>query len=280
MHKLYLCGITSAGKEQNLRELILPIRDYFNGLCWTFHTPLDDGATFLESQKGDGAIVYAKWCQRHGYSMTHYLWQGPMKSGDLFVQLDDMERLSVDFCRDRLPALIGQMRQHNLAMVSNYGKGLIFRYNEQLEFRGSPHWFATQLDGGAANVELSKEDFWNVRGENRDPFQFVTHYLKYYLYPAGSNHCLLGLEKNGDPKVLFPIREQRRLDFLRLVDSYGYAITVDGVKEMMADGLDIEMVKFFNEEKILNDAYRHLQLGHTDFPDDHDFKNMIKIEPS
>ena len=40
--KLWLIGITTQGHEQDLRELIEPIKDDFDGLIWTFHYPKDD----------------------------------------------------------------------------------------------------------------------------------------------------------------------------------------------------------------------------------------------
>lgn len=277
--RIFLCGITSGGKEANLRALIEPINEHIHGLQWCFHLPTDAGADYLESRKGDGRIVYSHFSARHGFSMTQYLWQGTMEPGDVFIQVDDMERLSSAFFTDKLPGFIELMEQANVAMIANYGKGLIFRFNEQLEFRGSPHWYPTGLDGQAINVELDKNLFWNVRAAERpDPFQFVTHYLKYYLYPAGSNHCLLGLEKNGDPQALFPIRERRRLAFRDELRKRGIPLTIEGVKSLMIKGLDKTLKTYFMEEKILNDAWRHLHLGRTDFKDDHDFKNIIPIE--
>lgn len=276
--RIFLCGITSVGNEANLRALIEPVSEHFTGLQWTFHYPKDEGADYLESRVGDGRIVYAHFCQRHGYSQTHYLWQGTMQEGDYFVQLDTLERISPQFCYEKLPGFIALMQETGVAMVANYGKGFIFRYNEQLRFEGSPHWYPAGLDGQSINVELSKNEFWNVRGEQRpDPFQFVEHYLKYYLYPAGSNHSLLGLEKNGNPQELFPVCESRRLDFRRLLRKRGIPLTVDGVKAMMAAGLDEDAKAFFRAEKILNDAYRYFRLGRSDFRDDHDWKDMIEI---
>lgn len=274
---MFLCGITSAGNEENLRAMIAPLRKYVDGLQFTFHEPTDAGYDYLFAERGEGRIVRAEWCQRHGYSMTHYLWQGTMEPGDIFIQLDSAERLSPEFFEDKMPGYVAAMR-NNVAMIANYGKGLVYRFNEQLEFRGSPHWYAANLDGFSVNEELKPIYFWNVRGEQRDKFQFVSHYLKYYLYPAGSNHCLLGLEKNGDPQRLFPVREARRIDFRKALLKRGVPLTVAGVKTLMAAGIDAELKPFFEQEKILNDAYRHLHLGQTDFPDDHDFKNMIHIE--
>lgn len=277
-NKLYLCGITNSDNFPNLNEMIEPIIDYFDGLIWTFHYPKDSGAIYLESRKKNGEIIYANFSQRHGFSMTQFLWQGPMKEGDKFIVLDSSERLSIDFCKNKLSDLISKMDMNNIAMIANYGKGFIFRYNEQLEFRGSPHWYATQLDGFSHNIELSKDDFYSVRAENRDEWHFIKHYLKYYLYPAGSNHCLLGLEKNGNPNELFPKREALRLEFRRELIRRGVDLIPDSVIDLFKKELDNTLKMYIMNEKILNDIYRFYVVGDKNFKDDHDFKNMIQLQ--
>jgi hypothetical protein len=279
MSKLWLCGITSGGNKANLQAMIDPVAEFFNGLVWTFHYPKDEGADYLEANKGEGEIIYAKWCQRHGYSQTHFLWQGPMQPGDKFVLLDSMERIGKQFCYEKLMGLVNLMDEADIAMVANYGKGFLFRYNEQLRFDGSPHWYPVGLDGRAINMELDKSEFWNVRGEQRDEFQFVDHYMKYWLYPAGSNHALLGLEKNGDPQKLFPEREARRLQFRQVLRELDIPLTVAGVKDYLLTAKPIDgRVKFHvNSEKVINDFYRFYVNGDKSFKDDHDHKNLIKI---
>lgn len=275
--RLFLCGITSAGKEANLRALIEPIRSAFDGLCWTFHLPDlpgDGTAPYLESQVGAGRIVYARYSGRHGSSMTQYLWQGPMEDGDYFVQIDDLERLSVQFCVEKLPLLIAQMESHHIAMIANCGKGLIYRFNEQLEFRGSPHWYATGLDGQVANLELPLTDFWNVRAEQRDPFHWVGHYVRYWLLPAGSNHALLGLDhhpgfKPGEEGRLFQPREERRLEFRREMRRRGFPLTLDGLKAMLSGPLDATLKAHLNAEKTLSDYYHFVILGDKTVVDTH-----------
>src|ERR1051326_101751 len=153
--KIWLCGMTSAGNYQNLKELIEPILEYFDGLVWTFHLPnpatadntfdfripIDEGFNFLEENKKEGKIILCEWTQRHFNSMNQYLWQGPMQEGDYFVQIDTLERLGKEFCEERLRDLCENMERGKVGLVSNKGKGLIFRYQEVLEFRGSPHWY-------------------------------------------------------------------------------------------------------------------------------------------
>ncbi len=255
MNKLYLATITSSGNEANLRAMIEPIAPLFDGVIATFHYPKDEGTDYLESRVGAGRIIYANWCERHGYSMQHILWQGPMRDGDRFIFLDSMERVSREFCEGRLKSLLKLMDETDTAMVANFGKGFLFRFNEQLEFRGSPHWFCQNLDGRAINVELDKSEFWNERNTQRDELHWITHYAKYWLYPAGSNHALLGLEKQGKPEVLFPIREQRRLAFRREMVKRGYPLTVDGLNEMLTGPLDEVLKEHLRAEKTLSDVY-------------------------
>lgn len=250
--------MTSSGNEDNLRAMIEPVAPLFDGVIATFHYPTDAGASYLESRAGAGQIIYANWCQRHGYSMTHLLWQGPMRDGDHFVYLDSMERVSRTFCEGRLRDLVIMMCETDTAMVANFGKGFLFRFNEQLRFEGSPHWYATNLDGRAINIELDKGSFWNVRDQHRAPLQWVEHYAKYWLYPAGSNHALLGLEKQGDPNVLFPQREARRLAFRREMVARGFPLTTDGLKQLFTTPLDMTLKMHLRDEKTLSDYWHWL----------------------
>ncbi len=49
MSKLYLCTMTSAGNEANLRAMVEPIAPVFDGVIATFHYPTDEGATYVIS---------------------------------------------------------------------------------------------------------------------------------------------------------------------------------------------------------------------------------------
>jgi len=91
--RLWLIGVTNEGHEKDLRELIEPIKDDFDGLVWTFHYPKDNGADYLESVKGEGEIIYTKWCNRLDFSRNHCLFQGPIKIGDWFLTIDSLERI-------------------------------------------------------------------------------------------------------------------------------------------------------------------------------------------
>lgn len=281
MSKLFLCGITTSGNLENLKDMIEPIKDYFDGLIFTYHYPCDAGAIYLENNKKDGKIIYADWCQRHGYSMNHFLYQGNMQHGDYFVLLDSGERISAECASKAIPEFLTQMREKNLCMLTNYGKGFLFKYDESLQFHGSPHWYINSYTGGILNLELPKELFENVRNKTRDKFHFIDHYAKYMLYPYGSNHALLGLEKNGNPQDLFPKREENRLKFREyLRDDLKISLTVESLKSYLIsnkDNLPQKMKDFINSEKVWNDLYRFHVLKDTSIVDNHNFSDMIVI---
>lgn len=280
-NKLWLCGMTSEGNLENLKEMIEPIKEYFDGLVFTYHgsTFMDDCWNYLTSNSKEGKIICAKWCNRHAYSQNHFLYQGPMEDGDKFILLDSMERISPEFCKDHLPKLIEYMDKNNVACLANYGKGFLFRYNEMLEFRGSPHWYATALDGEQANTQLEKNLFWNVRGEKREKFHWVGHYAKYmFCYPAGSNHALLGLEKQGDPQKLFPVREALRLQFRKEAKNRGYPLTMEGLNAWLSQPLDAVTKHYLNTEKTWNDYYRYYILKDETVVDTHMPSDMKKID--
>jgi hypothetical protein len=279
--KLWLCGMTCAGNLDNLKALVEPALEFVNGLQMTFHYPIDQGWEYLDGVKGEGRIVCAYWSMRHFNSMNQYLWQGTIQPGDFCLQIDDKERITSKFFYEKLPLYLALMDEADVAVVANFGKPLIYRYNESLEFAGSPHWFLRGIDGRAINQELGNEYFANVRNAQRDEYQWVTHYARYMIsYPAGSNHALLGLDTYGDPNVLFPIREQRRLEFRNLMRERGYELTVDGFVRMMKESdlvSDEKLRDYINNEKAFSDANQYLVLGNKNVVHSHDPKYIIKV---
>lgn len=281
--KLWLTLMTAAGNEENLRELVTPILPFIDGIVAVVHRPCDNdaGLKFLEDNKGEGKIIVRDFVQRHDFSQTETLYAGVIKEGDLFIVCDTLERPVPSFIETVKGHINDFMLQHDLDCIYYYGKAYIVRYNELMHYRGSPHWGLAGVKSGIDFATFYPDDNLirqNVRPVKRpDPFHFVGHYVKYYLYPAGSNHCLLGLEKNGDPNKLFPVREARRLEFRKELVKRGYPLTLDGVKQLIDDGLDKTMQEFFTSEKILNDAYRYFKLGLTNFKDDHNWEDMVEV---
>mgnify|MGYP003111174828 CR=1 FL=1 len=276
--RLWLIGITTEGHKEDLKELIEPIKDHFDGLVWTFHHPKDDGADYLESVKGDGEIIYTKWCNRTDYSRNHSLFQGPIKSGDWFITIDTLERLSPDFTK-QLKDLIRYLDSNQIDGVYLYNKRFMFKYNEVTEFRNNPH---EAVLGVHKSVELSDLKIWNkdfqknVRQEKRqDPFYFVKHNFKYYLFP-NTNHLLLGFEDN---QPLVRKRYQNRAKFFSAIYSQGFdPYNYDSVKECLENHLDEAMKECINFEKFLNDWYRLEIRGETEgIIDKHDFSAFKPI---
>src|SRR6056300_963637 len=97
--KLWLTGMTSAGNGDHLKELIEPIKEYFDGLIWVYHDDqkefqadqhLDSGLRYLYDNKRDGEIIRSRWCNRFDFSRNIGLYQGPIKYGDWFLVIDTM----------------------------------------------------------------------------------------------------------------------------------------------------------------------------------------------
>ena len=289
--RIWLTGITSSGKEAILKQGLSPVLEFFHGLIWTFHNPTDEskkatddpGYQFLEANKGLGRIILRDWVQRHDVSMNETLWAGIIQEGDLVVVVDTEEFMNPRFCSILSTEVNKFMEDGELDALTLYWKTVVFRYKESIQYVGSPHWGLTGIN---RCVELSKiyQDEASVRKNMRpvfrtDPFQFVDHYARYYLYPFGSNTLCLGLEQNeGDKKDLFQELETNRLEFKKQLKKAGYPLTTDGILSMMKNSARLkEFTRFIEKSKELNDFYRLHILDRKDFKDDHDFKDMVNV---
>ena len=277
--RLWLIGITTKGHKQDLQELIEPIKHDFDGLVWTFHYPKDEGADYLESVKGEGEIIYSKWCNRTDFSRNQSLFQGPIKSGDWFLTIDTLERLSPDFTK-QLRDLVRYFENNQIDGAYLKDKRFMFRYNETMEFKGNPH---EAILGTQNTVELTNLKIWdksfqkNVRSEKRqDPFYFVEHNFKYYLFP-NTNHLFLGFENDV---LLVKKRYENRMKFFQAIYSQGFhPYDYDSVKECLENHLDDTMKECINFEKFLNDWYRLKIRGETEgIIDKHDFSKFKPID--
>jgi len=277
--KLWLIGITTHGHEQDLRELIEPIKEDFDGLIWTFHYPKDGGADYLERAKGDGEIIYTKWCNRLDFSRNHCLFQGPMKIGDWFLTIDTLERLSPDFTK-HLKKLCGDLNGSKVCGSYLYNKRFLFKLNEKTSFVNNPH---EGISGCGATIELSKQSFWkkeyqrNIRAEKReDPLHFIEHNIKYYLFP-NTNHLLLGFEDDIDlVRKRYKVREQ----FFREVDRLGfYPYDINSLEKCLRADLTPTLKSCINFDKFLNDWYRYEILGEREgLVDKHDFSAFKPVD--
>ena len=276
--KLWLIGITSKGHKHDLEELIEPIKDSFNGLVWTFHYPIDEGAEYLDSVKGEGDIIYTRWCNRMDFSRNHCIYQGPMKIGDWFLTIDTLERLSPEFTKS-LKKLCADLDDLGVDGTYLYNKRFMFKLKEQTAFVNNPH---EGIVGCSNTIELSNQNFWkkeyqkNIRSEKRmNPFHFVEHNMKYYLFP-NTNHLLLGFENDKELVIKrYENREKLFKEILRLgFDPYN----IDSIEKCFSTKLTSVIRECINFDKFLNDWYRYKILGQKiGIIDKHDFSCFKKI---
>ena len=277
-NKIWLCGITHKENNQNLRELIEPIKKYFDGLVWTFHLPTDEGADYLESVKGDGKIIYTDWTQRYDFARNHYLFSNIIKEGDWFFNIDSEERLSEEFCKN-LNDYIKILEAQDIDSLYYEGKFLAFKFNEWMYWRNSIHEYLIGCNKSVDLKNISPFDDngirFNLRKEKRNKFDFVKQALRYYL-TQGSIHCLLQCENN---KKYFEERMSIRSEFRNHLMNKDIDIsnTESVLNFIIKNDLDEVTKKCINFEKYLNDVYRYYKLGLQDFEQDFDFKNLIKI---
>tara|TARA_R100001086_G_scaffold247263_2_gene181062 strand:+ start:17 stop:856 length:840 start_codon:yes stop_codon:yes gene_type:complete len=270
--RLWLIGVTNEGHEKDLRELIEPIKDDFDGLVWTFHYPKDNGADYLESVKGEGEIIYTKWCNRLDFSRNHCLFQGPIKIGDWFLTIDSLERLSPDFTKN-LKKLCEDLNDLNIDGTYLYNKRFLFKLNEETRFVNNPH---EGITGVSKTMEISNQPFWkkeyqkNVRSERRqDPYHFIKHNFKYYFFP-NSNHLILGFENDQN---LIKKRYQNRAKLLKEIYDQGFdPLDIKSVEDCLKNHLTDDMRECINFDKFLNDWYRYEVLDQKEgLIDKHDF---------
>ena len=277
--KLWLIGITTEGHQEDLKQLIEPIKKDFDGLVWTFHYPKDEGADYLESVKGDGEIIYTKWCNRLDFSRNHSLYQGPMKFGDWFLTIDTLERLSSTFTKN-LKKLCADLDDLNVDGVFLYNKRLMFKLKEQTSFANNPH---EGITGCTKTIELSQQSFWNkeyqrnVRDEKRkNPLHFIEHNMRYYLFP-NTNHLVLCIEDKPD---LIKKRYEFREKFINEVFRLGYyPYDIKSVENCLRNTLTPLLRECLNFEKFINDWYRYKILNQkVGIVNSHDFKHLKKIK--
>ena len=275
-----MCG---PGSVADLIELWEPIKAHFNGVCAVyFGARTDDEAQYLELIKGEGRITYLPYTGRHDLARVCTVHCGAIENDDIVVVTDVLERPSPVFCRDVKNLLSGQLNT-----LFFFGKILAYRYHESITYIGTPHEAFRRLDGQMRAVDLAQG--WgenkideatiraNVRPQKRPPDHWVGHFARYMLLPWGSNHALLGLEKNGNPAELFPIREAKRLAFREEMRRRGYPVSLKGLKDMLSGEIDDRLKGFINSDKVWTDYYWHVIKGRDDVVCGHDDKDMIRL---
>jgi len=260
--------MTQAGHEEDLRELCDPLLPHVDGIVAVVHRPCDadPGLAYLESVKGGGQIIVRDWVQRHHISQSETLYAGVIQEDDIFIISDTLERPNPQF----ISRLRGDLKEYMWAIgvgqILYFGKSYIVRYEETMHYVGSPHWSLAGCSRSAVEFSGAFPDESKIRLnvrplKRKDEYSWIIHYCKYWLYPAGSNHALLGLDHfpPGDRNQQFAIREQRRLAFRRLMRERGFPLTVDGLEAMLREPLDPTVKEHLIAEKILSDYYWFLQ---------------------
>jgi len=288
MSKIYICGLCNDDSNlEDLKILLDPIKYYYSGLQWVVHNPLIQNGVhkYLESIKKDGKIIYADWCFRLDFSRNHYLYQGNMKPGDWFISLDHLEILLPGFF-DKWQKLKEKLELAEVDGVLLYGKRFLYKYNDYLEHKGNPHEF---LINNSKTIELTNLEeyknttwFWGSRRtEKRDKFDYIWHFMNYYVNFPNSNHCLLGLDRYSNKEEVFQIRETIRRQFRIFCQSLDLLpLTIDRFKDLCHNRLE-EMKKFINSEKIINDMYHYYILNRKftqeDLENAHDLEKIIQV---
>lgn len=265
--------MSADSSSENPVEMIEPLLPHLDGIIWALSdVPTDaPSARYLESVKGAGKIIHRFWPPgRHNHVMNDTLFTGLIEEGDLVIWSDGLERPAVEFV-SRLKSEIGPMMDEaDLDVIFYFGKAYILRYRETMEYRNSPHWTLVGWNGRA--IEWNKIEpnerlvRLNVRPQKRrDSLGWVTHFARYWIYPAGSNHAAMGLDHwpEGDRNAQFVERETRRLEFRAEMRKRGYPMTLDGLKAMLSEPLDEILKEHLKAEKVLSDFW-HLLRGHGD----------------
>jgi hypothetical protein len=281
----WLCGLTYGPAIEAVKKNIIPIAKHFDGLNFVLHKngsllTKEEQELFdvLNQNRGNGKIHLFDWIKRYDFSRNRYLFDPLMKSGDFFVILDSLEKLTDDFCTKDLPKLKQAMIDNNLDGMFHGGKGLIFRKNEFMRYENGTHECIRPISRAAELTEIegyedSSKYFTNTRPLVRDTLHFINHYMKYYLID-NTMQCLLGTENDRD---LTNRRLQNRHNFRQYLENEGVDFDYDSILKFFAKDLTEELKEFLNKEKILNDFYRKNILGETDIIDNHDYSNIKKL---
>lgn len=283
--RTFLTLVCGDGSYQDLEELWSPIKEHFAGICAVCHTDPPDSmeGMWLERCKGAGYVTYLPYTGRHDLSRICALHCGAIQDSDLVVQTDTLERPSQVFCRD-----VGDLLSGDLNTLFFFGKILAYRYHESITFRGTPHEAFIRQDGQMRAADLAQG--WgdnkideaairaNVRPLKRPSDHWISHFARYMLLPWGSNHSLLGLDKNGDPNKLFPIREAKRLAFREEMRRRGFPVNLEGLRAMCSGPLDQKLVDMINGDKVWADWVQYHIFGNDKVICSHDDRDIIKVD--
>lgn len=261
MNKIYI-GIITQNQKKNIEELTT-ISHYFDGLAAVDHFSDDGTYEVLKNKCGAGFVEQIPYYGHHGHSMSHFLLHPKIKIGNWIILCDSSERISESFACNIRP-FVKMLENNKINTVYNYSKVLLFKVFPHQSVQNTPHFSILGLRPNFVSIEKSgwfnseKDYFYSLRNEQRGKYDFIDHFMKYYLQ-VHSNHNLLGLENFGNPAELFPILEQQRIDFLLYLQELGINNDVNSLKSYLVDtNLLPDKIKYFiNNNLILNQFYRY-----------------------
>lgn len=291
MNNTYLIGMTSEGNHAHLKEIIEPLKEDIDGICWVFnseespHATREEGCYYLwdvcselERKSGQHSdVILSKWVMRNDYTRNKILFEGPLQYGDICFTIDTLERCSpelIRFCQKQFD------QNKELGAIYLYGKRFAFRFGESVEFKGNPH---ETLAGINKSINLDEnnlpqlKDWWqNVRSQYRDEFHWVDAYMNYYFFPM-TNHLLLGYDYDRDRDYINH-RYTIRAILLQQMLELSIPLNKGGLKTYIdSNGIE-EFKEYFNQEKILNDWYRFHYLNDRTVVDKHDPSTIKEIK--
>jgi hypothetical protein len=279
--------MSGPGNIENIIEIVEPILEYVDGIIWVLNDcPVDDpGARYLETVKGGGKIIHRSFVPRHWHLMNETLFTGLIDEGDLVCWIDPLERAQLPFLKKVKTEIDHFMKETGVDCLFYYGKAYLFRYYETLQYHNTPHWVLSGYPGKAiewSNIEPNEDLVRkNMRPIKRtDPYHWVGHYMRYFLFPAGSNSALLGLDQwpGGETQQNFVKRETQRLEFRRLVKKRGFPLTLDGVRKMLSGEVDEEIKSHLRAAKTLSDFHHHIHGRSAELKHSHNPADALPIE--
>lgn len=273
---VYLSIITNKKELHNLKELIEPVYNHFDGLLVVYDAvqapEKDECFQYLETRKGAGQILFRKWTNDHDLQMNVFLREGPLKDGDWFVIRDSSERFNPEWSKD-IKTFLNSMSMAGIRSIYNYGKGFAFQWNDSMIFQGSPHWGLVGAEHNAIDLrqyhnEDNKEWTWRVKN-GTDPLgrpanHKIDHEAKYCWVYGRSNHTLLNNEDNIDAYkraeyIRQAIRKYAKINGFSTENLQGLTDFIKFYKEQDYDNFVI----FINSHRTWKNYYRQHFLNHS-----------------
>lgn len=264
-YELYLSFLAGEGMLDDLHAMIDPILPYFDGIRATLHTEKGSAeSNYLESIKGKGKIVHSEWTRRLDFSRNKYLYETGFEDGDWFIQTDVLEHPQKKIL-DLIPTLIAA--NPTITSYYYYKKPFLVKWNENLFYHGNPHEYLAGVNsfGLAAPLEETFPDENDVRKNMRpfkrtDPKYWIEHNAKYWFYP-NTNHLTNDLAETEENRGKVLKRTELRHEMMKDMCGRGFSLNVFGLKKYFSGKLPKYKRAFINNDKILQDFYRHFILN-------------------